>query len=555
MLILPPLWDACPRCQNVARQVIRGNLSIARLYSAKTVDEHDPDTDYSSVESFGDMAGELKRRKRKADSKRRQYGNTFVDHILVTVRGGKGGSGAAALQATLKGSGPSAPCGGNGGSGGSVYLTTSPSLSSLTTLKKRVVGGQGSSGSGAHKHGKRGDDVLITVPVGTIVREIRREGEEERTIREEIDLGLDEDEKRMRKWKRWIISHPSAGGEVSLEEYQGAETLLKKEGRWKIQTPSFEQQPAIELDISEALREPILLAKGGLGGLGNPFFDSPRIASRGFMPPIQTFEFELKLLADVGLVGLPNVGKSTLLRGLTGKKAEIANYQFTTLNPQIGVVRVYEDGRWSGELEGGSEIQESLVEREIEDLSRTLGEEFPNTKIQKGTSVRNGNVERIRFTLSDNPGLLPQASENVGLGHSFLRSIERSPVLVYVLDLSKPSPAEDLLVLKNELESYQEGLSDRANIVVLNKADQVEERVGKERIKEIEDVVGETSDIITLSGKYNLGIRRLVDLLVEKVEMAREVAKREKEEKEREELMKSQSGNKGYSFGMRRLEV
>ncbi|WWD04440.1 hypothetical protein V865_002509 [Kwoniella europaea PYCC6329] len=498
------------------------------------------------------MAGELRRRKRKADSKRRQYGNTFVDHLLVTVRGGKGGSGACALQATLKGSGPSAPCGGNGGSGGSVYLTTSPSLSSLTTLKKRVIGGQGSSGSGAFKHGRRGEDVLITVPVGTIVREIRREGEEERTVREENDLGLNDEEKGKRKWQRWIVTHPSAGGEVSPEEYKDAEDLLRREQRWNILTPTFDEVPPIEMDIDQPLVEPVLLAKGGLGGLGNPFFNSPRVSSKGFLPPTQTFEFELKLLADVGLVGFPNSGKSTILRCLTGKQAEIAGYQFTTLNPQIGVVRVYDDGGWVSNLEEGEEVEESWIRREKEEIARLLGEQvFPDPQLPQKKTQRE--VERIRFSISDNPGLLPLASENVGLGHSFLRSIERSPVLVYVLDLGKTSPVEDLKVLKHELESYKEGLSERANVVVLNKGDTVDEDEGKEKIKEIEKYLNgqeKESEVIVLSGKYNLGVQNLVNTLVEKVELAREERKRGLKEKER----LKDSAKKSSSFGLRRME-
>nr|XP_019043716.1 GTPase [Kwoniella bestiolae CBS 10118]OCF22646.1 GTPase [Kwoniella bestiolae CBS 10118] len=535
------------------------NPSLLRQYSSSSVSD---DTQGHS-EDFQDIAGELRRRKRKADSKRRQYGNTFIDHLLVTVRGGKGGSGACALQATLKGSGPSAPCGGNGGSGGSVYITTSPSLSSLTTLKKRVIGGQGASGSGAHKHGRRGEDVLITVPVGTIVKEIRREGEEERSVREENDLGLDEEEKRKRKWQRWIVTHPSAGGEVSPEEYKDAEDLLKRENRWNIRTPSLEEQPPIELDLDQPLTEPVLLAKGGLGGLGNPFFNSPRVSSKGFLPPTQTFEFELKLLADVGLVGFPNSGKSTILRCLTGKSPEIAGYEFTTLNPQIGVVRVFDNGGWSSDLGVGEEIEESWVKREKEEVARLLGEEvFPDTTSRYNAEVREGGrrggkkgeVERIRFTISDNPGLLPMASENVGLGHSFLRSIERSPVLVYVLDLSKTSPVEDLRVLKNELESYKKGLSGRAGVVVLNKGDMVVEQEGKEKIKKIEEYLqegGEEMEVIVLSGKYNLGIQGLVNTLVGKVESAREERKREMEERER---MKAEPKRVG-SFGVRRLEV
>ncbi|OCF62068.1 GTPase [Kwoniella mangroviensis CBS 10435] len=545
MALLPALRSACPRCRrNLKQTLIKGDLHLIRRYSSSSA------SDYS--EDFSDIAGELRRRKRKADSKRRQYGNTFVDHLLVTVRGGKGGSGACALQATLKGSGPSAPCGGNGGSGGSVYLTTSSSLSSLTTLKKRVIGGQGSSGSGAFKHGRRGEDVLITVPVGTIVREIRREGEEERTVREENDLGLNDEEKRKRKWQRWIVTHPSAGGEVSPEEYKDAEDLLRREQRWNILTPTFDEVPPIEIDIDQPLVESVLLAKGGLGGLGNPFFNSPRVSSKGFLPPTQTFEFELKLLADVGLVGFPNSGKSTILRCLTGKQTEIAGYQFTTLNPQIGVVRVYDDGGWVSNLEEGEEVEESWVKREKEELARLLGEQvFPDPQLPQKKTQRE--VERIRFTISDNPGLLPLASENVGLGHSFLRSIERSPVLVYVLDLGKDSPVDDLKVLKHELESYKEGLSERANVIVLNKGDTVDEDEGQEKIKEIEKYLNgqeKESEVIVLSGKYNLGVQNLVNTLVEKVELAREERHRELKEKER----LKDSPNKSSSFGLKRIE-
>ncbi|OCF39665.1 GTPase [Kwoniella heveanensis CBS 569] len=513
---------------------------------------------------------------------------------MVTVRGGKGGSGAAALTASLRG--PSSPSGGNGGPGGSIYLITSPSLTSLATLKKRVIGGQGSSGSGSFKHGRRGEDILITVPVGTIVRETHREGEEERTIREENEMGLDREERRKRRWLRWFITHPSAGGEVSQEEYAEAETLLRKEGRWVPKVPDLDDpdHPPIYLDLDKKLDRPILLATGGLGGLGNPFFTSPRIASRGILPPNQTFEFELKILSDVGLVGFPNSGKSTLLRALTGRKAEVADYEFTTLNPQIGVVRVWEDGKWAGalDLEGGEAVEETWREREDDEIARLLGEELPSMRAkakpsnlakvdeasteEQDTDVSiprgggKGQVERIRFTLSDNPGLLPLASQNVGLGHSFLRSIERSPVLVYVLDLTRPDPSSDLNVLKNELEEYKEGLSGRAGIVVLNKADQVDEDEGRKKIDRLKAAAaGEGEDqgveVIPLSGKYGLGVERLVDTLAKKVEIAREEkvkdaetqeqakkAKREQARAERLAAAAAEANRSGSRFGLRR---
>ncbi|WVQ84798.1 hypothetical protein IAT38_006955 [Cryptococcus sp. DSM 104549] len=508
-----------------ARAPLSGHSTTihAKLYStAPAAEEHDP-------EQFDDIAEELKRRRRKADAKRRQYGTSFIDHAIVTVRGGKGGNGAAALAASLRG--PSAPAGGNGAQGGSVYLTTSSDLTSLATVRKRLIGAQGGSGSGAFRHGRRGEDLLVEVPVGTIIREIRREGEEERTLREEEEMGLDEEEKRRKRWQRWFIAHPSAGGELSEEEYVEGEAMLKRERRWTQHTPSFAEVPPLELDITRPLSEPVLLAAGGQGGLGNPFFSSTRLASRGSLPPTLTFEFELKLLADVGLVGFPNAGKSTLLRALTGRKAEVAGYQFTTLNPQIGVVRVYEDGTWAGQ--GGEVVEETWVEREREAAARLTGEQAfapaPTPSLSPGGAPR---LERTRFTLSDNPGLLPSASANVGLGHAFLRGIERSPVLAYVLDLTRPSPAEDLASLRAELEAYKPGLAGRAGVVILNKGDGVDEATGRARVSAVEKAVealGDDGEVIVLSGKYGLGMERLVSTLAERVEVARQEREAEKE--------------------------
>jgi GTP-binding protein len=446
-----------------------------------------------------------------------------------------GGSGAAAFL-PVKSTAVGPPSGGNGGAGGNVLFTTSPHITSLISVPKRIRAANGANGSGSYRHGRNGVDTIVQLPVGTVIKEMHRETEEERLRRDEAAMQMDEETLLLERRARLFVKHPS--GEIADDDYDEAERTLYKEGRLMMPTRDEiipkrrkEQYTPIELDVSKPLESPVLMSTGGLGGLGNPHFynansphRAPRLASRGLTPPIITLTLELKLLADVGLVGFPNAGKSTILRALTGRKAEVAGYQFTTLNPQVGVVRVMDDGTWKGGLAEGEVVEETWKEREAE-ANGSDSSEPRESRIDRG-------VEVVRFTMSDNPGLLPLASENYGLGHSFLRSIERSLALAYVLDLTRPNPEQDLMALRHELEAYKENLSRKGKLIILNKADEVDEETGRERKRAVLQAIAdlppdEQLEVVTVSGKYNLGLKRVVQKLAGYVIRAREEQKEE----------------------------
>lgn len=284
----------------------------------------------------------------------------FYDYAKVNVKAGDGGNGIVAFRREKyvpKGG----PAGGDGGSGGSIILRADEGLRTLIDFRYQThyKGKRGDHGSGAKQHGRSADDIVLRVPVGTVVR--------------------DADTKKL----------------LGDLRHHGQE---------------------------------IVVAQGGRGGRGNARFVSsthraPAFAENGEKGEERWITLELKLLADVGLVGFPNVGKSTIISRVSAAKPKIANYHFTTLEPNLGMVRV--------------------------DAGRS-------------------------FVVADVPGLVEGAAEGAGLGHRFLRHVERTRVLVHVVDLSSSEgrdPLEDLAVIRGELERYAPQLNEKPMVIVANKVD------------------------------------------------------------------------------------
>ncbi|KAJ5091240.1 GTPase Obg [Penicillium alfredii] len=389
----------------------------------------------------------------------------FQDKCQVTMHAGAGGNGCVSfLREKYIEEGP--PNGGDGGSGGGLYIQAVEGLTSLHKLARRGVirASRGKNGQGKSKGGKRGDDILIQVPVGTVVREVERHdpveeeiarrriemkeearraeelkmaeemrrGEEMRKAQEmEMEEGLERKEEEMEneapeieegeafapiRHDRWVLypgAHPSDFLTVAFPKIKPR----------RQQIAAMEPQAPIFLDLSKPTEKPILLAAGGAGGLGNPHFASrsmgrPKFAARGEGGMRLELDFELKLLADVGLVGKPNAGKSTLLRSLTNSRTRIGNWEFTTLSPWIGTVVIDDNtGR-------------PLVESK-------------------------GKTRRTNFTIADIPGLVEDAHLDRGLGLGFLRHIDRAGILAFVLDLSAGDPVQELQKLWHELGEYE----------------------------------------------------------------------------------------------------
>lgn len=337
---------------------------------------------------------------------------------------GAGGNGCVSfLREKFIEDGP--PNGGNGGTGGNVFIQAVEGYTSLHKLARRRVirAGRGITGKGKSKGGQRGEDVVITVPVGTVIREVGRYdpvAQAEQHLSLFIgEVGVAEARRSVSAHRdRWVLYPGSMPSDLFTTEFP--ELPLPRRSALAAAAP----RAPIYLDLSHHMETPMLLAAGGVGGLGNPNFASrlnprPMFASRGEGGIRLDLELELKMLADVGLVGLPNAGKSTLLRSITNSRTRIGSWAFTTLSPSIGTVVL------------DNQTGRPLIES------------------------RRGNCRRTNFTIADIPGLIEGAHQDYGLGLGFLRHVERARILAFVIDLHAGDAVESLKGLWRELKEYQ----------------------------------------------------------------------------------------------------
>lgn len=326
----------------------------------------------------------------------------FTDYAKIIIKSGNGGDGAITFRRE-KYVAAGGPDGGDGGRGGSIYFRVDPNANTLIDFRftKKFKAQNGENGSGANKYGKSGEDLYINVPIGTIIKDV--------------------------------------------------------------------ETGKVVADLSKPGQEELVL-KGGKGGKGNSHFATstrqvPRFAQAGEEGEEKEVILELKLLADVGLLGFPNVGKSTFLSVVTDAKPKIANYHFTTIEPNLGVVK-----------------------------------------------TKNGDS----FVIADIPGIIEGASAGVGLGIQFLRHVERTRLLLHVIDVSGTEgrdPVQDFYTINEELKKYSEKLSSRKQIIVANKIDIMQDDSNYKKLEEL--AKKENLEIYKISGATGEGVEKLLNRVSE----------------------------------------
>ena len=351
------------------------------------------------------------------------YGRTiFADKCKISVSAGGGGHGCVSfLREKYISAGP--PNGGDGGTGGSVYIQAVKDETSLHKIARHGIlrAGRGQNGSGKSKGGQRGEDVVLQVPVGTVVREVSRLDPRIRQNHSRRQSSRQNPDDAPGQWRRdqWVVYPTSTPSEFSRIEFP----RLPKDRPSDLS--HLEPPVPIALDLSEHMEKPMLLVAGAVGGFGNPHFvteqmPKPKMATKGEKGAAVTLELELKLLADVGFVGMPNAGKSTLLRSLSRSRSRVGDWAFTTLHPNIGTV--------------------------------VLDDHHGRAKVD---AYQPDGTRRTQFSVADIPGLVGGAHLDRGLGHSFLRHVERAQVLAFVIDLSGVDAVRALKELWHELREFE----------------------------------------------------------------------------------------------------
>ena len=325
----------------------------------------------------------------------------FLDKAKIKILSGKGGNGAVAWRRE-KYVDKGGPAGGDGGRGGDVYFVADENMTTLMDFKYKSIfkAENGENGRPKSQHGRGGKDLYIKVPLGTIVKD--------------------------------------------------------------------PENDKIIADMTEP-ESKVLVAKGGRGGRGNCRFATAQKRAPQFCEPGEPgierdLELELKLIADVGLLGMPNAGKSTLISVISEAKPKIADYPFTTLVPHLGVVK-----KPSGD----------------------------------------------GFVVADIPGLIEGASEGVGLGHEFLRHVERCRFLIHVIDISQENPFENYEKINNELKKHSERLANLYQVIALNKIDSVDEDLQQEYFEKFKNV---SSDVFLISAATKQNIKPFMDFIMQKVD-------------------------------------
>jgi GTP-binding protein len=395
----------------------------------------------------------------------------FIDEIKVYAKAGHGGRGAVAFhrEAYITKGGPS---GGNGGRGGSVILQADHDLNNLIQqyYTPRLIAPGGEAGMGKGMDGHAGKDVIVKVPCGTL---IWRLSDTTPPIKKKMSDEDDEDEAAepakplfsSSTGKRPLLRR--SGDVLGME----IDVSQEDDATGKASDPAANKGELVA-DLTENGQQ-YVLCQGGRGGLGNRNFatarrQTPRFAQPGEPGTEGEYLFELRIMAEVGLVGYPNAGKSTLLTAVSKARPKIAAYPFTTLHPQIGIM------------------------------------EYPDWK---------------RLTVCDVPGLIEGAHNNVGLGHEFLRHIQRCKVLVLLLDMAGVDgrkPWDDYKQLLKELELYDPAMLDKPRLVVANKID---EAAAEKNLKQFKTKIKKVK-VLPISAAFDEGMDKFKDTVREAVEAA-----------------------------------